>query len=249
MIIPEILRERIPGVRSVCVLTGAGISAESGVPTFRGNDGLWKKFRPEELANVQAFMRNPELVWEWYAYRRRLIAEVKPHAGHRALVEIERRVSDFTLVTQNVDGLHADAGSRHILELHGNIRRNICLSCSAEAPQDLPVSDSHVPTCPSCGGLIRPGVVWFGEMLPMMVFAEAERAAKRCDLFLSIGTSTVVYPAASLAFTAKTHGAFVAEINPESTDLTPHADVVLRTPASVGVPAIAELFIQSLEPV
>lgn len=212
---------------SICVLTGAGISAESGVPTFRGEEGLWKKFRPEELANFQAFIRNPELVWEWYSYRRKLIHEVKPNPGHHALVDLERRVSDFTLVTQNVDNLHSRAGSENVVELHGNIERSYCIECRKDAPEVTLDAARGVPRCGACGGLIRPDVVWFGEMLPVGAFAKAEAAARRCQVFFSIGTSSVVYPAASLPFTALEHGAYVVEINREETDLSSRAHETL----------------------
>lgn len=227
MNIPSDVVQRLRSARSVCVLTGAGISAESGVPTFRGEHGLWKKFRPEELANFEAFIRNPELVWEWYSYRRTLIHEVKPNPGHTALVELEKRVADFTLVTQNVDNLHARAGSRNIVELHGNIERSYCIECRKSA-SDVPLDlSSGVPRCSACGGLIRPDVVWFGEVLPVGAFAKAEAAARRCQLFLCVGTSSLVFPAASLPFTALEHGSYVVEINLEETDLSSRAHQTL----------------------
>ena len=212
---------------SVCVLTGAGISAESGVPTFRGEEGLWKKFRPEELANFDAFIRNPELVWEWYAYRRKLIHEVKPNPAHHGLVTLERCVKDFTLVTQNVDNLHRRAGSKNVLELHGNVERSYCIQCRALAPEPALEVPTGVPRCTKCGGLVRPDVVWFGEMLPLEVFSKAESAARQCDIFFCIGTSAVVFPAASLPYTALDHGAFVVEMNLESTDLSSRAHEAL----------------------
>lgn len=212
---------------SICVLTGAGISAESGVPTFRGEEGLWKKFRPEELANFDAFIRNPELVWEWYRYRRQLIHEVKPNAGHYALVDLERAVADFTLVTQNIDNLHRRAGNKSVVELHGNIERAYCIECGTAATGSDLETISGVPHCKKCGELVRPDVVWFGEMLPVEAFSKAEAAARRCDLFFSIGTSAVVYPAASLPFTALEHAAYVVEINRESTDLSSRANETL----------------------
>ncbi|HCA79132.1 MAG TPA: NAD-dependent protein deacylase [Bacteroidetes bacterium] len=222
----EIIKH-LRNAESICVLTGAGISAESGVPTFRGEEGLWKKFRPEELANFQAFIRNPDLVWEWYAYRRKLIHEVKPNLGHHALVELERRVPDFTLVTQNVDNLHSRAGSKNVVELHGNIERSYCIECRKSASEVQIESTHEAPRCDSCGGLIRPDVVWFGEMLPVGMFARAEAAARRCQVFLSIGTSSVVYPAASLPFSALEQGAYVVEVNREETDLTSRAHETL----------------------
>jgi NAD-dependent deacetylase len=225
---------------SVCVLTGAGISAESGVPTFRGADGLWNKFRPEELASIDAFMKNPYLVWEWYNYRRQLIDKVQPNKGHEGLAEMERLVHHFTLVTQNVDGLHQRAGSSHVIELHGNIQRNYCMDCgnSEEHPQSEGMA--KVPKCKRCGGLIRPGVVWFGEMLPDGIFDEAETSASQCDLFLSIGTSGVVYPAASLPLAAKRAGAYLVEINIELTEMSGRFNQTLVGKAGELVPAIVE---------
>jgi NAD-dependent deacetylase len=213
---------------SICVLTGAGISAESGVPTFRGEGGLWKKFKPEELANFSAFMRNPELVWEWYLYRRKIIQDVKPNPAHHALVTLERHATDFALVTQNVDNLHQRAGSKKVLEVHGNIERSYCIQCRAIAREEVLRVVEGVPRCLLCGGLIRPDVVWFGEMLSPEIFARAEAAARKCDLFLSIGTSAVVFPAASLPLIALDNGAFVVEINLELTDLSTRAHETLR---------------------
>ena len=224
--------------RSVCVLTGAGVSAESGVPTFRGEEGLWKKFRPEELANFDAFMRNPDLVWEWYSYRRKLVRDVRPNPAHHALVELERHMNEFMLVTQNVDNLHKRAGSKNVVELHGNIERSYCVDCGKDAPDVDLLSSQGVPRCTSCGGLIRPGVVWFGEMLPTEAFARAERASRTCDLFFSVGTSSVVYPAASLPMVALEHGAFVVEINRERTDLSSRAHEVLVGKAGEILPAL-----------
>jgi len=227
---------------SMCVLTGAGVSAESGVPTFRGEEGLWKKFKPEELANFDAFIRNPDLVWEWYAYRRRLIHEVKPNPAHFGLAALERHVKDFTLVTQNVDNLHRRAGSKNVLELHGNIERSYCIKCRALTPESVLERGSGVPRCPQCGGLIRPDVVWFGEMLPQEEFSKAESAAKRCDIFFSIGTSSIVYPAASLPYTALDYGALVVEINLENTDLSERAHETLLGKAGEILP---ELLLQA----
>ncbi|HAV22470.1 MAG: NAD-dependent protein deacylase [Ignavibacteria bacterium GWA2_55_11] len=242
MSVPDDLRRMAPRITSVCVLTGAGVSAESGVPTFRGQEGLWKKFSPEELANIHAFVRNPGLVWEWYAYRRKLLEEVRPNAAHVALAELERIIGDFLLVTQNVDGLHREAGSKKVVELHGNIRRTLCLECRKEPAREIELDGETVPTCEFCGGLLRPGVVWFGEQLPMDEFAAAQQAASRCQLFLSVGTSAVVQPAASLPLVARDHGAYVLEINPEPTEVTRFADGVMRVRATEGVPALVHLF-------
>lgn len=224
----------------MCVLTGAGISADSGVPTFRGENGLWKKFRPDELANFDAFIRNPELVWEWYSYRRKLIESVTPNPGHVALVQIEQMVQDFTLVTQNVDNLHRRAGSHNVLELHGNIQRSYCIDCGMQDDRPEFTEERKVPRCRSCGGLIRPDVVWFGEMLPQEVFEEAEAASRRCDVFILVGTSAIVYPAASLPMVAKQSGAYVIEVNVERTELSGRFDQTLIGKAGEILPVLAE---------
>ena len=216
----EDLEKRARAARRIAVLTGAGISAESGVPTFRGDDGLWKKFRPEQLANVDAFLRDPALVWEWYRYRRKLIGAVSPNPGHDALARWEKAVERFTLVTQNVDGLHRRAGSRNVIELHGNILENRCLECGELADVDArEESEGVLPRC-RCGGPLRPGVVWFGESLPEGAFEAAVSAAEDCELFLSIGTSGAVYPAAALPGIARRAGAYVVEVNPERTEIS-----------------------------
>ena len=206
------------------VLTGAGISAESGVPTFRGKEGLWGKFRPEELATMDAFLENPKIVWEWYNWRRNVLGEVQPNPGHYALVELEDMKANLTLITQNVDGLHAEAGSKDILELHGNIRRNKCVRCNGACYLTDEIDPNEIPTCKYCGGKIRPDVVWFGEMLDPQVIERAFVAAERADVFLSVGTSALVHPAASLPIAAKRAGAVLIEVNPEPTPVSEMAD-------------------------
>lgn len=217
------LLERMKAAYSVGVLTGAGISAASGVPTFRGENGLWNKFRPEELANVDAFMRNPDLVWEWYNWRRKLIGEVKPNLAHYALVDLENLISDFAIITQNVDNLHTMAGNKKVIELHGNIVRSKCFNCGKPYNGHLSFEEG-IPKCPACEGLIRPDVVWFGELLPEKAITEAQEIAARSEVFLSVGTSSVVEPAASLPFMARGNGAYVVEINNQETPLTPTAN-------------------------
>lgn len=216
------LINNLKNAKRVAVLTGAGISAESGVPTFRGESGLWKKFRPEELANVNAFLSNPKLVWEWYNYRKKLISEVKPNPGHVALVAIENQIPEFCLITQNVDGLHRTAGSQTILELHGNIMRSKCLDCGMKDETPL-LEFTDVPKC-LCGGMMRPDVVWFGEMLPEDVIRDAFERTEACEVFLCIGTSAVVHPAASLPMVARQAGAYVVEINLDSTVISDRVD-------------------------
>jgi NAD-dependent deacetylase len=224
--------------RHVCVLTGAGISAESGIPTFReALTGLWERFSPEELATPEAFERDPQFVWNWYEYRRELIRRVEPNPGHHALVGLSRCVPRFTLVTQNVDGLHQRAGSTGVLEYHGNILRDRCTVERVVASRSRD-SATGLPRCESCGGLLRPDVVWFGEAIPPGPMIEAAEAAEACDVFLSIGTSSLVYPAAGLAETALRRGATVIEVNPNRTELSPAADVVLGGPSGVLLPRL-----------
>jgi len=220
----------------LAVLTGAGISAESGIPTFRGAGGLWKEYKPEDLATPEAFARDPRLVWEWYDWRRGLIAKAAPNAAHRALVTLERLKPRFTLITQNVDGLHDLAGSGKILKLHGDIWRMRCTECGANFPNRRVPLGKLPPHC-ACGGLARPGVVWFGEPLPEGMMQEAEHAASAAQVFLAIGTSATVYPAAGLIPFAKKAGAKVIEINPEpgARDL---ADCVLEGPAGEWLPRL-----------
>ncbi len=221
----------------MAVLTGAGVSAESGVPTFRGSDGLWKHYRPEDLATPDAFARDPKLVWEWYDWRRTRIAQTEPNPGHYALAEIEKRIPRFTLITQNVDGLHELAGSRNVLRLHGSIWIMRCTSCELEREDRRAPLPKIPPRC-ACGGLLRPGVVWFGESLPSNVWRDAEAAASTADLFLVIGTSAVVYPAAGLAQIAKSSGARLVEINIAETALSEQIDEFLQGPSGELLPRL-----------
>jgi NAD-dependent deacetylase len=226
--------------RHVCVLTGAGMSAESGVPTFRdAQTGLWAKFRPEDLATPDAFERDPKRVWEWYEWRRELVRTAEPNAGHRALVELARRVPQFTLVTQNVDGLHQRAGSVGVIEYHGNVLRDRC-AAEGIVRERSPHSVSGLPECATCGALLRPDVVWFGEAIPRHALQLADAVATDCDCFLSIGTAAMVYPAAGLAERALRSGAKILEVNIAATDLSPLADVVLRGPAGVVLPDLVQ---------
>lgn len=239
----EVLRSRelLLNASAIVVLTGAGISAESGIPTFRDAlTGLWAKFRPEELATPEAFEANPKLVWDWYAWRRAQVAQVEPNAGHRALARLERECEEhgveYTLVTQNVDGLHVKAGSRRVLELHGNIGRVKCFTGNHPARQWDEADE--VPRCRQCGSFLRPDVVWFGERLPPDAFEAAAAATRTCEVFLSVGTSTMVEPAASLPFLALEAGAAVIEVNPHATPLTPRASVSLRGAAGAVLPRL-----------
>lgn len=215
-VISDETRDRLKEASKIVFFTGAGISAESGIPTFRGKDGIWNKLKPEELANFDAFMRNPNLVWEWYQYRRKIVHEAGPNDGHRVIAELQDYY-DVTVVTQNVDNLHRRAGSETVYELHGNIERNYCVDCKKPFEIDAYEFDKKVPEC-ECGGLIRPDVVWFGEMLPQDQFMSAEAAAGDCDIMFVIGTSAIVYPAAYIPITAKQHGKYMIEVNIEETD-------------------------------
>ncbi len=232
-------RALLAGPGPVCVLTGAGVSAESGVPTFRGPEGLWKSFRPEDLATPEAFARDPGLVWEWYSWRRGRVAACRPNPAHESLAALARRRGDVTLATQNVDGLHALAGSPGVLELHGNLFRVRCMRCrfrAEQAREALP--PPWPPPCPGCRGALRPDIVWFGEALPIEELSSATAAARACRVFLVVGTSGAVHPAAGLAFEAKFRGAAVVEVNPEATPLSEEADVVLRGKAGEILPGI-----------
>jgi NAD-dependent deacetylase len=223
----------------VVVLTGAGISAESGVPTFRGAGGLWRQHRPEDLATPEAFARGPRLVWDWYDWRRARVAKAEPNPGHMALAQLERRVPDFTLITQNVDGLHQRAGSRRVLKLHGDIWTLHCLGCGLEETNhDVPLRE--IPPRCSCGGLFRPGVVWFGEALPADVLRHAMEAAAHAQVFLVVGTSAVVQPAASLPLLAQQNGAKLVEVNLEETPLSAQADASFWGKAGELLPRLLE---------
>lgn len=239
---PKKLITEINNAENVTVLTGAGISAESGVPTFReAQTGLWAKYRPEDLATPQAFMRNPPLVWKWYTWRRELVAKAKPNPGHQALVDMEKHIKHFNLLTQNVDGLHQRAGSgihSPIVELHGNIARVKCFNENIPF-QNWAKNGEIPPRCPHCGGLLRPDVVWFGESLAAETLQAAWEAAASCQVFLSVGTSTIVEPAASLPFIAIDSGATVIEINPGDTPLTNSAQYRFKGPSGKILPALA----------
>jgi NAD-dependent deacetylase len=220
------------------VLTGAGVSQESGLRTFRDAQvGLWAQYKPEELASPEAFARDPKLVWDWYAWRREAVKGVRPNPGHYALVEMEKKIPTFTLITQNVDGLHRFAGNKNVLELHGNIQRVRCAECGTFT--EIWGDDAEsVPTCESCGGLLRPDVVWFGESLPRAELEAAVMAARDCQVFFSIGTSGVVQPAASLAHAARDNGSVVVEINAEPTSLTPKVDFAFHGKSGEILPAL-----------
>ncbi|HJU66684.1 MAG TPA: NAD-dependent deacylase [Gemmatimonadaceae bacterium] len=248
----ERARALLSDAGAVVVLTGAGVSAESGVPTFRGPGGLWKSFRPEDLATPEAFARDPRLVWEWYAWRRTLVRECVPNAAHRALAEWAMRRTGVTIVTQNVDGLHAraareaagdrDPGPALPVEVHGSLLRDRCSGCEARSePVSVDVtSAATLPRCSQCGSLLRPDVVWFGEMLDEAVLAAADAAATSADVCLVVGTSALVHPAASLPLRTRAHGGAVIEVNPEETPLSRVAELSVRGRAGEMVPLLVE---------
>jgi NAD-dependent deacetylase len=233
----DAVRRRLETARRITVLTGAGVSAASGVPTFRGAGGLWRNQQAQQLATPEAFARDPVLVWEWYAWRREVIAGCEPNAAHHAISRWSERPG-FTLITQNVDGLHERAGTRDVVRFHGSIWRLRCAdACGRAEWDDLRVPLVPLPPrCPACGALARPGVVWFGETIPPGA-AHAAQAATACDVFLSVGTSSLVYPAAGLVAEARRHGAFTVEINPDTTEAG--VDVAIAAPAEVVLPLLA----------
>jgi NAD-dependent deacetylase len=248
-------RQLVGRAERIVVLTGAGVSAESGVPTFRGTAGLWKSHRPEQLATPEAFARDPRTVWEWYAWRRRLVAACAPNPAHFALARLALEHAHATLVTQNVDGLHhraaealaaggAEAARAYALEVHGAVHRDRCSGCARRSPPcgDVDASSAGtLPRCSSCGELLRPDVVWFGEPLDTAVLGAAFAAAQGADVCLVVGTSSVVYPAASIPEIALRAGAAVIEVNPEDTPLSPLATVIVRGSAGSALPSVLDL--------
>lgn len=234
-------KEIIDKSKSIVVLTGAGISKDSGIPTFRGEDGLWKQYSPQELANPDAFFRNPKLVWQWYNWRRELISKAKPNPGHLALHKLELIKEEFLLITQNVDGLHSKAGNRKLIEFHGNIWKEKCVQCDFKRYNEVIYKEDDLPpACPVCGSLIRPDVVWFGEAVPFENIQKSFEALRRCDTMLSVGTSGVVYPAAALVEYAVKTAKKVIEINYERTPFSDFVDVSIQERASVLLPRLVE---------
>ncbi|MBW2618579.1 MAG: NAD-dependent deacylase [Deltaproteobacteria bacterium] len=232
-------RDALRAARKVVVLTGAGVSAESGVPTFRGEGGLWRDREVTSLATPEGFAQDPELVWEFYNWRRELLSRCQPNPAHLALAALERIRPGLVLITQNIDGLHAAAGSENIVELHGNLWRLRCLGCGQES-MDFRVPVPYPPLCPCCRQMLRPGVVWFGEALDAKTLDRASRASQECEAMLVVGTSAVVYPAASLAPLAKEQGAVIIEVNIEATSYSSLTDFSLLGPAGVILPALIE---------
>lgn len=236
--------EALDGARVVAVSSGAGISKESGVPTFHdAQEGLWARYDPQQLATPQAFRRNPDLVWSWYMYRYDLVSRVKPNAGHYAVAELEGLLPTVVVLTQNIDGLHVEAGSTDVLELHGNIRRHKCFSDCRGSPtlidlKSITYDKKHAPPCPHCGDKIRPDVVWYGETLPPRSLQRAFKVASDCNVMLVVGTSGIVQPAASLPTRARQVGATVIEINPKESLITPIAGIFLKGPSGEVLPRL-----------
>ena len=230
----------VHSARHISVLTGAGVSAESGVPTFRdAQTGYWARFRPEDMATEKGFRAHPQRVWDWYQHRRQLLAGVQPNAGHTALAHFQQRhPGRLTVITQNVDGLHQRAGSREVLCLHGDIFEDRWLDAARSCCDPAQAVPGHPPYCAGCGNLRRPGVVWFGEALPMATLEAAEQAARACNLMLVVGTAGAVYPAAGLAHTARKAGARVLVVNTAPSELDSLADAVLRAGAGTILPVL-----------
>ena len=236
----ESLTEKIKDANKIVFVTGAGISQESGIPTFRGNDGLWRKYDPMQLATIDAFYDNPKLVWEWYEDRRKNILNAKPNPGHFAIAELEK-FKDVVVLTQNIDGLHQRAGSSNVLELHGSIIRIKCTVCEFE--DDIPSSFENLPPkCIKCNNILRPDVVWFGESLPQKVWNQAIIEASSCEIMIVAGTSLVVSPANTLPVYAKENNATLIEVNPEQTQMSSEMDMSLRTTSAQALPSIIKIF-------
>lgn len=236
------LKNRFKNSKNILALTGAGISAESGVPTFRGKEGLWKQYRAEDLATPQAFRKDPKLVWEWYLWRMELISTKSPNPAHFALAELEKKRSDFYLITQNVDGLHKKSGSEKVMEIHGNIFRNRCISCANFYDSDLSKLKISIE-CANCGNLVRPDVLWFGESYDTELLNQAVSLAERSELALVIGSSGAVGIPVELARIAKENGAFVIEINLDPSGYSRYADLFLQGKAGEILPEIVSYFV------
>ncbi len=227
----ERIAKKILAAENIVFVTGAGISKDSGIQTFRDTEGLWKNFDPGKLATLEGFISDPVSVWNWYLLRIEKIKEAKPNAGHFFVAQVEKLKTKTHVITQNIDGLHKKAGSKRVIELHGNVENVKCLKCSNKKPYEL-VDFSVLPPKCECGGLLRPDVVWFGEALPYNWLIKAFDCAKQADLLITIGTSNVVYPVAEIPFVAKGNGSFIIEINPEDTPLTAYADMHFSEPSN-----------------
>jgi NAD-dependent deacetylase len=235
----ELIKDQIENIKKIVFVTGAGISQESGIPTFRGKDGLWRNYDPMKLATIDAFHDNPKLVWEWYNERRENIFQAQPNQGHQAIAELEK-YAEVAILTQNIDGLHQKAGSSKVLELHGSIIRIKCSICNFKGNIQSKFSENP-PLC-KCGNMLRPDVVWFGESLPQDVWQKAMNYASRCDLMIVVGTSLVVSPANTLPIYAQQNNAILIEINPENTEMSSEMDLVINDSSTVALPKLISLF-------
>ncbi len=236
--------QRIQSASRISIITGAGVSAASGVPTFRGEEGLWRSYSPQELATPEAFRKDPKLVWEWYDWRRGLIAKCAPNAAHHILASWSERYPRFSLITQNVDGLHEKAGTRNVIRFHGSLWHVFCRDRCKSSPEEWLFDDVPLPAipplCPHCGGLIRPAVVWFGEGIGAEVMHRSMKALD-CDVFITAGTSALVYPAAGLVSEARSKGAFTVEINLEETPASGTVDLSIQGPAEIVLQQIEDV--------
>ncbi len=235
----ELIKDQIKDIKKIVFVTGAGISQESGVPTFRGKDGLWRNYDVMKLATIDAFYDNPKLVWEWYNERRKNVFAVKPNLGHKAIAELEK-YANVVVLTQNIDGLHQKAGSTEVLELHGSIVKIKCSVCDFK--DQMTAEFSEIPPLCKCGNILRPDVVWFGESLPQDVWQKAMIVASQCDLMIIAGTSLVVSPANTLPIYAKQNNAILIEINPENTDMSSEMDLVIRNTSAIALPEFVSMF-------
>ena len=242
MEIPVSILKKLSEARTITVLTGAGVSAESGIQTFRDPDGIWTKMSPYELASAEGFMANPELVWSWYKQRREIISSKEPNQAHYAIAEMENIFPLFVLITQNIDRLHQRAGSKRVYELHGNIVDNHCMDCKEQFYEFIDPDSNKPPVCKRCGGNIRPSVVWFGEILPVDALTASQEASANCDVFFSIGTSAEVFPAAELPLLALRNGGFVIEQNPNNTVISEYVHERLKAPAGIALPALLDAY-------
>lgn len=237
----EYLIDFLPRAKSIVFFTGAGVYAESGISTFRDKDGLWSKYSPTELASIDGFKANPQRVWQWYQHRRRILDNAEPNAGHYAITKIQSFFPNTHIITQNTDRLHQKSGTKNVIELHGNIITNRCSACSKSYTQTIDLNDDSLLECSSCGGNIRPDVVWFGENLPEIELENAQELAQACDVFFTIGTTAEVYPAARLPQLAKQSGAYVVEINPNSTQISDKVDESVREKSGLALPKLLDL--------
>lgn len=236
----KVIFERLYHASAIFVQTGSGISSESNLPTFRGKEGIWKKYKPEQLANIESFKKNPEAIWSWYRHRQEQIKKAKPNLGHYALVDFESRFEEFTVVTMNIDGLHQAAGSKNVIEAHGNIFNSRCTKCDHKEKNYMP--DSNTPKCNKCGNLLRPDVVMIGEEIDKEVYGKAQQAASVCEVFFSIGASGLSHPSDALPFLAKANGSFLVEINTNSTGISDKFNERIDGKASEWLPKITIIY-------